>query len=84
MIPVNGSLVPISMNLDFSVIEEERPEGIRLSVKNLAGFGYALKMSDKSVGCATRVNMYAVTSLWKRVFDQVDKAAKGEEATCPL
>lgn len=83
MIPVRGSLVPISINMDFTVIEEELPEGTRLSVKNRAGVGYSLDVNGKSEGCITTVNMYAVTGLWKRVFIQADKAAKGEEATCP-
>lgn len=83
MVPINGSLVPMSMRLDFSVLEDERPGEARLSVKNMAGVGYVVEMDNKTVGCATRVNMYAVTDFWKRVFEKVDKVASGGEATCP-
>lgn len=83
MIPINGSLVPMSMRLDFSVLEDEHPGGARLSVKNMAGVGYVVDMDDKTVGCTTRLNMYAVTGLWQRVFEKVDKVARGGEATCP-
>ncbi len=81
VIPIGGLYVP--MSADFQVVNEQLPDGNRYSVRNFVGFGYSANVIDGGEDCRTRIQMYAVTGLWKNAFTAVDLAVKEQEYDCP-
>ena len=82
IIPIGGALTPISHT--FDVMQEEIDGGIRFSVSNFVGYGLAEEIRSGEGECTTKVNFYAVTSLWERHFDQIDLAIQNKEFHCPM
>lgn len=82
IIPVGAAPVPIKA--DFQVIQEQLLSGKRYSVRNFVGYGFAADVTPALRDCKTVINLYGISSFWRKHFAPVDAAARGQQAQCPL
>ncbi len=82
IIPVGA--VPVPIRADFQVIQEQLLSGKRYSVRNFVGYGFATEVKPALRDCKTVVNMFGISSFWRKHFAPVDAAARGRQSQCPL
>jgi hypothetical protein len=81
VIPVGKLFVPTKG--DFQVINEQLENGSRYSIKNALGFGFSANVISGHEGCATQVQMFAVSSFWESTFTAIDQAVNEQTLECP-
>lgn len=78
----SGVSVPVQSGVNYELVEERIPSGIRLSIKNDLSYGISAEITGASEPCNSEAKYYALTEGWRDFLLEINEAANDREAEC--
>lgn len=82
-IPAGNIFVPLSIKVEYALIEDKLESGKRYSVLTNHGFTFSVEIMSETPGCNAELQMHAMNIFWGRKFEWINNTVNGAEIRCP-